>query len=59
MAAAFLSCASDLRLLLTVIDVAKLLQLSSRSVRRLIADRRLKVVRLGRAIGALTGQYSE
>jgi len=44
------SSASHLRRLLTVTDVAKLLQLSSRSVRRLIADGRLKVVRLGRTI---------
>jgi excisionase family DNA binding protein len=44
------SSGGHLRRLLTVTDVAKLLQLSSRSVRRLIADGRLKVVRLGRTI---------
>jgi excisionase family DNA binding protein len=36
--------------LLTVADVAELLQLSSRTIRRLIADRKLAVVRIGRAV---------
>jgi excisionase family DNA binding protein len=45
------SPASDrLRSLLTVADVAKILNLHPRSVRRLIADGRLPVVRLGGAV---------
>ena len=36
--------------LLTVPEVAELLRLSPRSIRRLIADGRLRVVRLGHAI---------
>jgi excisionase family DNA binding protein len=39
-----------LRPLLTVADVAKILNLHSRSIRRLIADGRLPVVRLGGAV---------
>jgi len=36
--------------LLTVADVAEVLRLSVRSVRRLIADNRLRAVRIGRAV---------
>ena len=36
--------------LLTVADVAAVLRLSVRSVRRLIADNKLRVVRIGRAV---------
>lgn len=36
--------------LLTVDDVAEVLQLSPRSVRRMVADGRLPVIRLGRAV---------
>jgi excisionase family DNA binding protein len=39
-----------MRPLLTVAEVAELLRLSPRQVRRFIADGRLRVVRLGRAI---------
>ena len=39
-----------LRPLLTVPEVAALLRLSPRSIHRLIADGRLPIVRLGRAI---------
>ncbi len=35
---------------LTVNDVAEMLQLSSRTVRRMIADGRLPVIRVGRAV---------
>jgi excisionase family DNA binding protein len=45
------SPASDrLRPLLTVADVAEILNLHPRSIRRLIADGRLPVVRLGGAV---------
>ena len=36
--------------LLTVDDVAEVLQVSPRSVRRMVADGRLPVIRLGRAV---------
>jgi len=36
--------------LLTVADVAKILRLSMRSVRRLIAENKLCVIRIGRAV---------
>ena len=36
--------------LLTVAKVAEILQLSVRSVRRLIAEKKLRVVRIGRAV---------
>lgn len=36
--------------LLTVDEVAELLRLSSRTIRRLIADKKLPVVRIGRAV---------
>jgi excisionase family DNA binding protein len=39
-----------MRPLLTVAEVGELLRLSPRQVRRFIADGRLRVVRLGRAI---------
>jgi excisionase family DNA binding protein len=42
--------AALLRPLLTVPEVAALLRLSPRSIRRLIDDGRLPIVRLGRAI---------
>ena len=41
---------APLRPLLTVPEVAALLRLSPRSIRRLIDDGRLPIVRLGRAI---------
>jgi excisionase family DNA binding protein len=50
MAATSPASAAPLRPLLTVPEVAALLRLSPRSVRRLIADGRLPVVRLGHAI---------
>jgi excisionase family DNA binding protein len=50
MAAGSSAAANPLRPLLTVPEVAELLRLSPRSVRRLIADGRLPVVRLGHAI---------
>jgi excisionase family DNA binding protein len=50
MAAPASASAAPLRPLLTVPEVAALLRLSPRSIRRLIADGRLPVVRLGRAI---------
>ena len=36
--------------LLTVAEVAEILQLSVRSVRRLIAEKKLRIVRIGRAV---------
>ena len=42
--------AALMRPLLTVAEVGELLRLSPRSIRRLIADGRLPIVRLGRAI---------
>jgi len=42
--------AAQLEPLLTVDDVAKVLRLSLRTIRRLIAEGKLPVVRIGRAI---------
>jgi len=50
MAAGSPAAASPVRALLTVPEVAELLRLSPRSVRRLIAEGRLPIVRLGHAI---------
>src|SRR5262249_13325721 len=50
MAASSPTAANPMRPLLTVPDVAELLRLSPRQVRRLIAEGRLPIVRLGRAI---------
>jgi excisionase family DNA binding protein len=50
MAAGSPAPANPLHPLLTVPEVAELLRLSPRSIRRLIADGRLPIVRLGRAI---------
>jgi excisionase family DNA binding protein len=41
---------SGIDLLLTVTDVAEVLRLSVRSVRRLIAEKKLRVVRIGHAV---------
>ena len=46
---------SHVRSLLTVNDVAEILRLNPRSVRRLIADGRLPVVRLRGAVRILPG----
>ena len=50
MAAGSPTPAAPMRPLLTVAEVGELLRLSPRQVRRFIADGRLRVVRLGRAI---------
>jgi excisionase family DNA binding protein len=47
--------AASLEQLLTVAQVATILQMSIRSVRRMIADGRLPVVRLGRSVRVRRG----
>ena len=49
---------SGLAPLLTVAEVAEILQLSVRSVRRLIAEKKLRVVRIGRAVRVVGGMNS-
>jgi excisionase family DNA binding protein len=44
------SPASDSARLLTVIEVAEQLHLSTRTIRRMITSREIKVVRLGRSV---------